>query len=519
MTTLEILDGLERQAAERAGSLALEETSGRRLTFGELRSRIQAVTIGLVAEGMRPGDRVLFTVPPGIDSIILILAIVRAGGVVVAANPSMGAEVFASRVHLMEPSWVMATSLIYWMGRPPVERLLRGRLGGRIPGCPDLTAVPARHFVRVGPPLLGGPPMIGMPALLRARGRIALDRTRRANGPVLVVFTSGTTAAPRAVVHTNGSIGAAIEMMLGGEHFRAGDVLYSDHLHLVLPALLAGVPAIIPRGHFHTGRVLGDLDRYRVTHTFGLPSEYLELVAYSTRRKMMLPRSLRVLLLGSAPVERTFLERLRSVVQQSTRVSCVYGMTEIIPVSTVDLDEKLAFRAEGDLLGKPVSGVRLRVAADGELLVTGPNLCQGYWGEPPITEVATGDFGRIDDHGRIILLGRKKAMIIRGHENIYPELLESTIDGIAGVRRCCVVGLYQDARADELVVLCVEPEPGTDSAALRARLEGSLREGEHRIDLAALPDRILLMPIPLAARSRKVDRSAVRVAAAERLAC
>jgi acyl-CoA synthetase (AMP-forming)/AMP-acid ligase II len=110
-------------------------------------------------------------------------------------------------------------------------------------------------------------------------------------------------------------------------------------------------------------------------------------------------------------------------------------------------------------------------------------------------------------------------MIIRGHENIYPELLESTIDGIAGVRRCCVVGLYQDARADELVVLCVEPEPGTDSAALRARLEGSLREGEHRIDLAALPDRILLMPIPLAARSRKVDRSAVRVAAAERLAC
>ena len=196
----------------------------------------------------------------------------------------------------------------------------------------------------------------------------------------------------------------------------------------------------------------------------------------------------------------------------TTRVRCVYGMTEIVPVSRVDLEEKLVFHGEGDLVGRPVDGVRVRIAGDGELLVSGPNLCRGYWGQPSVTEVATGDLGVLDGDGRIVLFGRKKEMIIRGQHNIYPEVLESSIGGISGVRRCCLVGLYQDARADEEVILCVEGEPGTDAAALHTLVERSLRTGSHRIDAAALPDRIVIMPIPLAPRSKKVDRSAVRVA-------
>ena len=498
MTALEVLEGLERQAADRGGALALQETTGRRLSFAQLQARIETLASALLDEGMRPGDRVLFTVPPGIESIVSILAIVRAGGVVVAANPLMGPEIFAGRVRLIEPGWVIATSLVYLLGR--LSRL------------PNLMSVPARHFITVGVPLPFGRPMMAMRALSRKRRSVRPVVSREPDDPVLIVFTSGTTAAPRAVVQTNGSIGAAIDMMSREERFDPGDVLYSDQLHLVLPALLAGVPAVIPRRRFNPARLLADLRRYRATQTFGFPSEYQQLVEYTAARGRTLPASLRTILLGSAPVPRTFLERLQAVLPATTRVRCVYGMTEIVPVSRVDLEEKLVFHGEGDLVGRPVEGVRVRIAGDGELLVSGPNLCRGYWGQPPVTEVATGDLGVLDGDGRIVLFGRKKEMIIRGQHNIYPEVLESSIGGISGVRRCCLVGLYQDARADEEVILCVEGEPGTDAAALHTLVERSLRTGSHRIDAAALPDRIVIMPIPLAPRSKKVDRSAVRVA-------
>ena len=511
MMALDLLEVLERQSVERPNMLALQETTGRRLTFSELHQRIGRVAGGLLAEGMRPGDRVLFTVPPGIDSIVLILAIVRAGGVVVAANPLMGPEVFASRIRLMEPRWVMATSLVYLLGRLRGPSFLR-----RLPVLPDLGAVPARRFVRVGPPLWGRPQMIALGSLVRADRPTEPVIPRQPDDPVVIIFTSGTTAAPRAVVHTNASIGAALEIMSREEHFAPGDVLYSDQLHLILPALLDGVPTVIPRGRFRVARLLDHLRRYRVTHTFGVPSEYQELVEYAVAHQLRLPDSLRKVLLGSAAVPATFLRRLVPLLPLTTKVTCVYGMTEVIPVCLVDLDAKLEFRADGDLVGAPVAGVQVRTAADGELIVRGPNLCAGYWGDEPITEVRTGDFGTLDASGRVVLLGRKKAMIIRGQENIYPELFESTIAGIAGVRRCCLVGLYQDQRVDEQVVLCIEPDSEVDAAALTARVWHELRQGPQRIDVAALPDRIVVMPIPLSARSRKVDRKAL-VAALGRL--
>lgn len=504
MIALDVLDELERQSTERPDALALRETTGRRLTFAELHRRIARVASGLLAEGMRPGDRVLFTVPPGIDSIVLILAIVRAGGVVVAANPLMGPEVFASRIRLMEPSWVMATSLVYLLGRLRGPSLLR-----RLPLLPDLGAVPARRFVRVGPPMWGRPHMIGMRSLIHSGRSIDPIVQREPHDPVVIVFTSGTTAAPRAVVHTNASIGAALEIMSREERFATGDVLYGDQLHLILPALLAGVPTVIPRGRFRAARLLDHLRRYRVTHTFGVPSEYQEVVEYAVSHRLRFPDSLRKVLLGSAAVPATFLRRLAPLLPRSTKVTCVYGMTEVIPVCLVDLEAKLAFHADGDLVGAPVAGVQVRTAADGELIVRGPNVCAGYWGNEPIAEVRTGDFGTLDTSGRVVLLGRKKAMIIRGQENIYPELFESTIAGIAGVRRCCLVGMYRDEHADEEVVLCIEPDPGVDEEALTARVDHELRQGPHRIDVAALPDRIVVMPIPVAVRSRKVDRTAV----------
>ena len=196
----------------------------------------------------------------------------------------------------------------------------------------------------------------------------------------------------------------------------------------------------------------------------------------------------------------------------------IYGMTEILPVAVVSIDEKLAWTGDGDLLGAPVPGIELRVAGDGELLLRGPQLCAGYLGEPPMREHATGDVVRLDDTGRLVLLGRAKDMIIRGHHNVYPALHEPVVARIPGVRRCAMVGVRDARAADERIVLVVEPAEGTDPAALARALPAALRDEATRIDDAARPDRILVMPLPEVGRSHKVDRAALRAIAARALA-
>jgi len=143
----------------------------------------------------------------------------------------------------------------------------------------------------------------------------------------------------------------------------------------------------------------------------------------------------------------------------------------------------------------------VRVADVGELFLSGPNLCKGYLGDPDHTELATGDLARVDD-GRLVLLGRKKDMLIRGKFNLYPGLYEPAITALEGVREAAIVGVPDPETGDEEVVLAVVgtiPEP-----ALRRRLREIL-------DAEALPDRIVYLPeLPFSGRGRKLDRGVLR---------
>ena len=153
------------------------------------------------------------------------------------------------------------------------------------------------------------------------------------------------------------------------------------------------------------------------------------MVTYCEKSARPFPDTLRQIVLGSGPVDRPLLARLRPFLPSSTQVQSVYGLTEMVPVACVDMAEKLAWQGEGDLVGAPLPGSRVRIGEDDELHVAGNWLCDRYLGGEPLTEVATGDLARLDNEGRIVLLGRIKDMIIRGHYNIYPALYEGKIAG------------------------------------------------------------------------------------------
>lgn len=515
----DFLDDILAQCRRHPHAPALAEAGGRELRYGELRRRVENAAAALQHAGLQPGDAVLFTVRPSIASITLILAVVRAGGVLVAADPRMGAEVFAARVALLQPRWVMAETAIYMLGAgQPLRRLVRGRVVELAP----LSDIPARH-VRVGPRLPGVPPSLRARDLWDqpppAHAEPAKTMQRTTDDALAVVFTSGTTAAPKAVVHTDASLGASLEMLAAHLDLHHSDVVLTSELHLTLPALHAGSTTVIPPAGISAAQRTAQMHNRRATVAFAVPSDVDAMAQQAQRSGERLPAALRMLLMGSAPAPAGMLQRLAPALHPGTATWSVYAMTEMLPVCRVSLEEKLDAGDGGDLVGTPFPGVHLRVAGDGEVLVSGPNLFRGYHGQPQATEHRTGDMGRLDTQGRLSLLGRRKDMILRAGENIYPALVEDSVARIDGVARCRLLGVADAVTADERVVLAVEPCAGVDPRALTRRLHRALQSGPHRVDAAAHPDDVVVMPLPLHPRSRKVDTAALRRTLAERAAC
>ncbi|WP_281174968.1 AMP-binding protein [Actinomadura oligospora] len=316
------------------------------------------------------------------------------------------------------------------------------------------------------------------------------------DAPAAVIFTSGTTEKPRAVVHTQASLVAALDLFRERLPLGPGDVVHTDQLMLGLPTLVSGARWSMPPLFASPRRFALQLRERGATHTFCVPVHLAEILDVEPS----LPKSLRYVLLGAAPAPAGVLRRAIEAAPHAEVLS-VYAMTEILPVAIASAKEKLAHTSGGDLLGTPL--VRTRVAPDGELWLTGPNLCRSYLGEAPITELPTGDLVRMESD-RLVLIGRKKDMLIRGKFNLYPGLYEPAITTLDGVDEAAIVGVPDPETGDEQVVLAVTGSASPDS--LRRRLP-------QLIDHDALPDRIVVLPsLPRSGRTRKLDRDLLREA-------
>lgn len=465
------------------------------VSYAELARRIRAVAGSLVAEGMSAGDRVLFSVRPGLDAVVLALGIVAAGGTVVFADPGAGQALFRARSALAAPRWVAAESLLYAAS----TRVLRPLARRRGIDLPDYrTVVPhARHLV-VGPWLPGVPRnapnlrrMISTPLDQR---NTADDRSRGHTDPhaeALIIFTSGTTEHPRAVVHSRASLGAGLAGFAEAVGFVPGETVLTDQLMVGIPALIAGAHWMFPPVGADPGArpeayvpLLADADVL-----FAVPAALGALLPH------LRGTALRMIVVGGAPVLRPLLERVRDALP-GTAVRAVYGMTEVLPVAIADGAEKLAMDAPGDYVGRLAPHVAVRID-DGEVVVSGEGVALQYLGEPPLSEVRTGDLGRLDGD-RLTLLGRAKEMFIRGTTNVYPALYEPVIAGLPGVDEAAMVGI-PDRFGDDAIVLAFTGTATEDAVA--AALPGL-------IDAAVLPDRVVRVDaFPTAGRSRKLDRA------------
>jgi long-subunit acyl-CoA synthetase (AMP-forming) len=189
-------------------------------------------------------------------------------------------------------------------------------------------------------------------------------------------------------------------------------------------------------------------------------------------------------------------------------------MTEHLLVSVVDGTEKIDYKGEGDLVGKAVEGVEIKIADDGELLVKSDQLYSRYFHLNDRDEYhASGDLAQVDKEGNLLLKGRKKEMIIRGNTNIYPALYEGTIKKIKGIEEAAFVGVYNPEKEDEEVFLAIE---AADFLTKKLVMD-KISYGEYQIEKNALPDEIVFMKIPRKGRQHKIDRAQIVEMIKERL--
>ncbi|MDF1478033.1 class I adenylate-forming enzyme family protein [Leifsonia sp. H3M29-4] len=481
--------GAVLEACERTPEAPAMTLGRRTLSFGRLRDRVLGVAGALEREGFVPGDRVLFSVRPGLDGICLALGIIAAGGTVVFADPGAGEAMFRARAGLADPRWVAAEAVLYAASSGPLRGIARRR-GLELPDYASV--VPhARHIV-AGPRLRGVPK--GALSLGRLLGGAAGALRGDPRGEALIIFTSGTTQAPKAVVHSRSSLGAGLGDFAEAVGFVPGERVLTDQLMVGIPALIGGAHWVLPPTGADPGarpkRYLPLLAEANVL--FAVPAALDALL----RMDAAAPR-LRMLLIGGAPVLRPLLERARARFPRAA-IRAIYGMTEILPVAIADGDAKLAFVGAGDDVGELMRTVAATVV-DGELVLAGPGLALGYLGQPPLERLATGDLARLNGR-RLVLAGRAKDMFIRGTTNVYPGLYEPVIASLAGVDEAALVGVPNEI-GDDAIVLAYVGE--ADQASIAGALPGL-------IDAAVLPDRIVrLEALPRKGRSGKLDRAAL----------
>ncbi len=486
-----------RRVPDRVAAVGADD---RVLTYGDLADQVRRGAAALVSAGMQPGDGVLFAVRPSPGAVVAALAVVAVGGTVIVADPGAGQALSSARLQAARPRWTMAEPLVHLATTGPLRRLV-ARRGLALP---DLRAPGLTHVVIAGGWLPGVPrEALRWKRMLAAQAADEPPDTRP-DDPALVVFTSGTTAAPRAVVHTRSTLSAGLHALLPRLSLRPDDLVHTDQMMLGLPVLVAGATwSFSPLGADGAAFARTAAER-SATVGYAVPAT-LDAAAASGA----LPGSLRLLAMGGAPVTAAVVQRLQAAVP-GARVVGIYGLTEALPVATVDGDELVAHSrvpGAGLLLGRPVPGTGLGTDETGQLLVSGPQVSPGYLGELPDRLVATGDLVRRLPGGRLELRGRAKDMLLRGVTNIYPALVEPLVEQLPGVAAAAMVGLPDPVTADEQVVLVLVAAPGAPAslaADVRRRLPSVL-------DAAWLPDHVLVQAdLPTSGRSAKVDKDVLR---------
>jgi acyl-CoA synthetase (AMP-forming)/AMP-acid ligase II len=355
------------------------------------------------------------------------------------------------------------------------------------------------------------------------------DRWPDPSALAVVLFTSGSSGAPKGVLHTQRSLGYKARLMAGVHELGPDDAVLMPAPLAHISGLLNGItlPGVVPfksvlMSRWDPVRALDLIEQEQVTFMIGPPTFFVSLMAargFSSERVA----SLRLVSSGGAGVTEAFVE------EASARLGCMvkrtYGSTEAptIATSRPDDDRGEAGGHDGRALGAvrlkvsdPETGAERQPGAAGELWVQGPELFSGYLDRDATAAAVhdgwfrTGDLATLDAHGWLRIVGRINDLIIRGGENIAAAEVEAVLERHPAVAQAVAVGYPDRLMGERVCAFVVATDGDFDLDACRAWFE---TQGVTRFKT---PEQVVIVgALPLLATG-KPDRAQLRAVAASR---
>ena len=488
-----IVQHLDRAAEARPQAAALKVPRGRTragdidyltLSFAELRAEVAAWRVRLEAAGTAPGDRTLVMVPPGLPLIAAVFALFHLGAVPVVIDPGMGRAAFLACVARSQPRRLVGIPFALLL-----SHLFRGSfrsVGSRVLAGGSLTARLTRP---------GTTPSVPRPAW-----------QARSEDLAAILFTSGSTGAPKGVCYEHGMFAAQVDLIRQAYGITPGeiDLPLLPIFALFNPALgmTTVVPELDPRrpAAFAPERIVQAIQQEQVTNSFGSPTLWRRIARHCQEAKVTLPSLRRVLCAGAAVPADLWAAAPRFL--PHGRLQSPYGATEALPLTSIAQEEVAALApppAGGACVGRPLPGITVKViaAADGplpadalerplppgeigEIVAAGPVVTKAYDAAPEATARAKivagdrtwhrlGDCGYLDAEGRLWFCGRQVERVETPAGTLFPEPCEQVFRRHPAVARCALVGLGERPR--QRPALVVEANLGAAAAeALAAEL-------------------------------------------------
>ena len=486
--------------------------SGQSISWADFADRVDVVAAQLADRGLRAGEHVAMLTPPGVDLVVAVYGVWRAGGVTVVADRGLGLRGLGRAVRSTRPSWVVGPS-----------RALRA--------AKTLRWAPRANLVDVD-------------ALMAqaAVGSASLKTEPALDDLAAILFTSGATGPAKGVRYLHGQLAAQRDALAATYEITPNDSLVAAFAPFALYGPALGISTVLPDcdvtkpGELTAVALDAACRRLGATLAFASPAALANVLATAGSSTAGLDglNGLRTVMSAGAPVPAETLTAL-SVFAPNASFHTPYGMTEVLPVADINL-EGITAAAGGDpiggvCVGAPVPGAFVEILAlgfdsaapptplsngkMGEIVVSSPWVSDGYHGLWAIERAArlqrgdgkvwhrSGDVGHLDGAGRLWVEGRAVHNIDSSEGVITSVPVERLVETSLELARVAAVGVGPAGR-QQLVVVIEDPHgaDGLASTDLTARVRSVVN---HPV-AAVLSRRSLPVDIR---HNAKIDRTAV----------
>jgi fatty-acyl-CoA synthase len=472
-------DNLHRMAAAHGANEALVDMpTGQRWTYAQLDADTDLVALGLIAAGIKKGDRVGIWAPNCAEWALLQYGAAKAGAILVNINPAYRSHELAYVLRQSGTKLLVSAESF----KTSDYRAMIDEVHGDLPDLQRVVYIGTTGWAELVTARTG----LDRRELTEREASLAFD------DPINIQYTSGTTGFPKGATLTHHNILNNGYFVGAGCGYTADDrvcvpVPFYHCFGMVMGNLGStthGACIVIPAPGFDPAATLAAVEAERCTSLYGVPTMFIAELALPDFASYDLS-SLRTGIMAGSPCPVEVMKRVLSEMHM-TEVTICYGMTETSPVSTqTTADDDMERRVS--TVGRvhphveikvidPETGLVLPRGSHGELCTRGYSVMLGYWNEPDKTADAidagrwmhTGDLAVMDEAGYLNIVGRIKDMVIRGGENIYPREVEEFLYTHPEIEDVQVIGV-PDVKYGEELCAWVKLRPGSELTAEQVR--------------------------------------------------